>query len=821
MLATAAGQGPLGSDCFHCGLPVPAGSACFAEVDNQPRAMCCQGCAAVSRAIVAAGLDSYYRYRTDKPGRAGDVVPESLRHLEIYDNPEVQRSFVRSSGAVAREASLMLEGITCPACLWLNEQHIGHLPGVEEARINYSTHRAEVRWDSSRIKLSDILEEIRSIGYEALPYDSHRQRQVFEEQRNQLLRRLGVGCVFGMQVMILAVALYAGAWSGIEAQFSELFRRISLLLTLPIVMYAAEPFFAAAWSDLSRGQAGMDVPVSLAIALAFIASVWATLSGQGHVYYESIAMFVVLLLGARYLELSARDRTCAAIERLGTSTLQTATRIDTIEGKETSTTVSALELRAGDRVLILPGENVPADGRIVDGQSTVNESILTGESLPERRAIGDRIIGGSLNIESPLTMEVTEAGPDSVLSAIQRLLERAQTDKPSVAQTADRLATWFVTGVLILATGTAVGWWFHDPARWLPITVAVLAVSCPCALSLATPTAITATVNNLMSKGILLTRGNSLEVFARATHFVFDKTGTLTAGEPQLISSQPLGDNSTKDCIAIAAALEKYSEHPLAQAIVTAADKSDVPVATGVRNCPGAGLHGFVNGERYVVGTLAYVCAQTGLGLSRFGDIKQDATTIVVLASNKEALCIFRFRDSLRPDARQLIDDLKRAGKKIILLTGDHRAAALPVANELGITNVQAGLNPEGKLKEIEALQARGATVVMIGDGVNDAPVLAKAHASIAVAGATPLAAMSADCLLLGKSIAAISETISTARRTLAIVRQNLAWALAYNLLALPAAALGFVPPWIAAAGMSASSLLVVLNALRLNRSLN
>ena len=804
--------------CFHCGLPVPAGADFSVSLHNVRQPMCCRGCEAVARAIVDGGLSNYYKHRTVAAPTAREVVPEFLRQTALYDHPEVQKSFVHVTDAHVREAALILEGITCAACVWLNEHHLSRLPGVLSVHINYTTHRARVKWDEQKIHLSDILTAISRIGYLAHPYDPGRSQQLLEAERKQLLRRLGVAGAFTMQVMILAEALYVGGWAVTETQYRDFFQWTSLLLTLPVLLYSAQPFFQSAWRDLKQGRTGMDVPVSLGMVTAFAASAWTTVTGQGEVYYDSVTMFAFFLLTGRYFELRARNRAAEASETLVHATPAMATRL--AAGGDEQEIIPVAQLCPGDRVMIRPGDTIPADGIVLEGRSSVDESLLTGESRPITKNPGQTLIGGSTNIESVLIARVEKTGPDTVLSAILRLLDRASAEKPRLAQLADRAAAWFVAALLLLTAVVAFYWWRHDPTQLLPITIAVLVITCPCALSLATPTVLTAATGRLTQLGILTTRGHALETLARATHFVFDKTGTLTLGRLRLLHTRTLSDSGAQDCLRIAAALERHSEHPVARALTEARGAAEFPPTSDILNTPGAGIQGKVTGKIYCLGTPDFVATQTGIAAPEaiLQDLRQEGATLAVLASPEHWLAVFALGDELRPGARELIADLKRQGKSVWLLTGDHEQAARRIAHELGITELAWDLKPGDKLEKIRALQHQGAVVAMVGDGVNDAPVLAAAQVSIAMGNGAPIAATTADMILLSSQLDPLVQGLEVARRALHVIRQNLAWALGYNLIAVPAAVMGYVPPWLAAIGMSASSLLVVVNALRLTR---
>jgi Cu2+-exporting ATPase len=796
--------------CYHCGQPVPSGARYPVVIDGADRPMCCRGCQAVAQAIVDAGLAGYYHHRTSPAVTARERVPDRLRELQVYDRPDLQQRFVQVEDGNVREASLILEGIVCAACVWLNERHVSRLPGVVDFQINYATRRARVKWDASWLHLSDILRAITAIGYAAHPFDPNRQQEVAERERKQAQRRLAVAGLGAMQVMMFAVALYTGAWSGIEPAMEQFLRWVSLLVATPVVLYAARPFFQSAWRDLRRRQLGMDVPVTLAVGGAYLASAWATVAGQGEVYFDSVSMFTFFLLAGRYLEMAARQRAAAAGDALVRLLPVTAHRV---EGDE-EVPVAVTDLVPGDRVRIRPGETVPADGWVSEGQSTVDESLLTGESLPLTRRPGDRLVGGTVNVESPLVGVVDRTGEDTVVAGIIRLLDRAQSQKPRVAQLADRVAAWFVTALLVTAALVTWWWYLHSPQDAFWVTLAVLVVTCPCALSLATPAALAAATGTLARRGLLTTRATALEALARATHVVFDKTGTLTQGRLSLRSVRTWRDIPRDKALGIAAALEVGSEHPVARALRR---EAKALAAAALRSVPGQGVEGVVDGCRYRLGRQEYVTALSEDALPLELPHEGDATA-VVLGDDKGVLAVLELADCLRPDARETVTGLQREGMEVWLLSGDRAAAVDRVAQDLGIDHSEASLTPAEKLARVQGLQSRGFRVAMVGDGVNDAPVLAGAQVSIAMGRATDLAQARADMVLLSEHLPHLTEGVSMARRMLRIIRQNLAWALLYNLLAVPLAVTGHVAPWMAAIGMSASSLLVVVNALRLKR---
>ncbi len=799
------------SNCFHCDLPIPSGAHYPVEIDGETRDMCCPGCQAVANAIVENGLTDFYKYRTEKSLNPQQSMDELYETLSLYDKPELQKDFVKQESGKLRQASLILEGIVCAACVWLNERHVMALPGVSEFRVNYSTRRATVTWDDERIHLSDILKAITAIGYVAHPFDASRQEKLHKRERSRALRGLAVAGLGAMQVMMLAVAMYAGESQGMDTGLRDFMRWISLLITLPVVFYSASSFFRSAWRDLKHHQLGMDVPVSLAIGLAFIASSWATVSNQGEVYFDSVTMFTFFLLTGRYLEMMARHRAGQASEALVRLLPVTATRV--CAGEEE--VVSANELQVGDLVRIKPGETVPADGVIVEGSSSIDESLLTGESVPVSRGNNNQIIGGSINIESPLLMRIDKTGEDTVLSSIVRLLDRAQTEKPRLAQLADKVAGWFVAVILLLATTIAWYWWQHDPANAFWISLSVLVVTCPCALSLATPAALVAATGQLTRMGLLTTRGHALETLARATHIVFDKTGTLTHGRLQLEDVINLHCQSQEQALKIAAALESGSEHPIAKAIIESAPQEKLQV-TDISAVTGRGMQGSIDGGLYRIGKLDF--AAELCGSSELHEAFRQQKTVIALADEQHILALFVMADIVREDAAETIQALRQLGLKITLLSGDQAPVVNHVADALGIDDAHAGMLPDQKLERIQAMQQAGDIVAMVGDGVNDAPVLAAAQVSVAMGSGSQIAHASADMVLLSESLPHIVDGVVMARRSLTVIRQNLTWALVYNLLALPLAAMAMVAPWMAAIGMSASSLVVVLNALRLTR---
>jgi Cu2+-exporting ATPase len=798
--------------CYHCGLPVPEASPYRAVILDEPRDLCCHGCQAVAESIVENGLEDYYRYRTEMPKSVEELVPEELRKLDLYDHPEVQKSFVIEGDDHLKQASLVLEGITCAACIWLNERHLKQIPGVHEVSVNYASHRARVTWDESQVKLSTILAEIRKLGYQAHPFNAQQQEERRQERRKADIRRLAVAGISSGQVMMLAVALYAGAVQGMEYATEQLLRWFSLLLTAPTILYSAIPFYMSAWRALKQRQVNMDTPITLGVLAGFFGSVWATVQGQGVVYYDTITMLVFFLLGARFLERNAREKSVEAAENLLRLVPAMATRVAADQQHEL---IPVHDLAVGDLILAKPGETIAADGTVAEGESSADESLLTGESRPLPKKTGDRVYAGSINYESPLLIRVSGVGEQTVLAGIARLLDRAQAQKPRLAQVADRLASWFT--YILLAIVAVVGWywWRIDPAKSFEIMLAVLVISCPCALSLAAPAAFAAAGSHLVKRGVLLTRGHALETLAKATHFIFDKTGTLTMGKPYLQSIVTFSELSADDCLLLAASLEQASEHPLAQSFLKAAEDRILPAVGNSENIPGKGVAGIIDGKRYLLGNVAVnptLAAECLLPAER----AVPGATVVWLSDGDRLLAAFVLADKLRPHAADMIAQLRKRGLRVSILSGDAAEAVEHHAATLGVDEWQANLGPEQKLAAVQALQERGEVVAMVGDGINDAPVLAGAQVSIAMGSGTQMARTSGDIVLLTENLLEVNHAVATSRFGMTIIKQNFGWALGYNLLAIPFAATGFISPWLAALGMSVSSLIVVLNALRL-----
>ncbi|MCC5883740.1 MAG: cadmium-translocating P-type ATPase [Halomonas sp.] len=793
--------------CYHCGNVVPPGAPWSITLDERKHSLCCPGCEAVAHAIVDGGLASYYRFRTELPERPDERQAVKAETWAVFDDPGLQRQFVHAEGDSDRVyATLAVDGITCAACAWLIEHRLNALEGVSASAVNLSHHRVRVAWDPAQLKLSRILAEMAAIGYSAQPYepDAAQQRLQFEERMN--IRRLIVAAVGMAQVMMFSIPIYMTAPGEISEDFYALFHWLSFALATPVVFFSAMPFFRNAVRDLRTRVLGMDVPVSIAIGGAYLASGYAVIADTGEVYFDSVAMFTFFLLFGRYVEARARRRSGHTGNVMAGALPLSAVRLEA-NGEERI--LPASELAAGDRVIVKPGHGVPADGIIEEGESSLDESMLTGEYLPVTRRVGDSVTGASQNIESPLIVRVTHAGKDARVASIVDLTDRAFASRPRLAQLAARMSHLFVLRLLIVTVCVTTAWWFIDPSRMLWVMLSVLVVTCPCALALATPTALTAGHGQLRRRGILITRADAIESLSQVDRVIFDKTGTLTCGEMQLVDTRPLGDLEPERAKVIAAALEAHSEHPIARAFspwrLATVDAGDRVSRTG------QGVEGVIDGKRWRLGRPDFAAPEQALEAPGDGQW-------LLLGEEGQPRAWFGLRDRMRDDAHETVTELKARGIQVELLSGDTVSAVRGMAEQLGIDTWQAGASPEDKLARIRERQATGEKVAMIGDGINDVPVLAGADVSVAMNGATDLARTSADAVLMSPRLMRIVEAIEIARGTRRIMRQNMIWSVCYNFSALPLAAIGIVPPWVAALGMSGSSLVVVGNALRLNR---
>ncbi len=844
---------PPDGSCFHCGERLPS-EPFFTVIFDKPRPMCCLGCQLASASIVESGLSQYYLDRRE----ISPTAPLPLANFEAYDHDEIKAQFVYHEDG-GSTAELSVTNLRCTACTWLIETRLRDIDGVRACQVNLTQQRMRVNWDEGRCSISDILAAVHSVGYDVHPYRQDTHEAMMKRQNKQMLIRLGVAAVGAMQAMMFSIGLYFGEYSGMAEGHKHFLRAVALFVTMPVIFYAGTPFFRSAYNAIKARQVNMDVPVSIALIVTFGASLYATLTQSGETYFDSVSMFIFFLLAGRYIEQNARLKASnmasdlvviepLLIRRLGqadellyhyTNGTLTSEIITTWQHKNAETLnhetalhqsqedkILAQSVKAGEVIWVEAGQQIACDGILLSQTATVSQSLLTGESDLIVKHQGDVLAGGSQNDAQPFIMLVTAKADDSQMALIDRLMNRAMSEKPQIAQDADRMARWFVARVLVLSVLIFVIWLFVDKSQALWATVAVLVATCPCALSLATPIALTMATNRLASLGLLVTRGHTIQSLSCVSHVAFDKTGTLTVGQANLLHVDFCGADKMH-WLKVAASLEIGSKHPVAKAILTSAHGLHLSKVDNATHHTAGGVEGCINGVWYRIGHDAFVL-NGGHGQVMNEKLDDFGANMSVALSVKSAdktegeiwhmVARFYFNDVIRADAKRLIDSLTKQGITPLMLTGDPSPNALKVAQTLGITHTYHGLSPTDKVNHIKELQKNGHTVLMVGDGINDAPVLGASNVSVAMAGASDLAQVSADGVLLGGQLSVIDHALGLSVKTRQIIRQNLRWALIYNSSVLIPAALGYVPPWLAAIGMSLSSLLVVANAMRIKR---
>jgi len=788
--------------CFHCGEPIPKGFDHFVAINNISQPMCCVGCEAVAQTIVDNHLTHYYQYRTEPAKKSTPLVPDELTKLNLLDDLSLQGEFTYVSEQ-GTETILSIEGISCAACAWLIEMQLAKLSGINKVTVNATTQRASITWQPEQLKLSKIIDAISHIGYQAHPFKANDVEHNHTKQSKTFIRRLGISGILMMQVLMIAIGLYFGAFSGMSTQNLVYLQHISLFLTLPVVTYGAWPFYQSAYTSLKFRHLSMDVPVTIAIILSFGASAWATLQQHGEVYFESVTMFTFLLLIGKFLEFRARSRAALMSSNLLKLMPLTATKL--IDGNEYF--ITAKQLQKNDLVLIKPGETVPADGIIIQGESQINEAMLTGEQKPMIKQVNDQVYAGTINNDGNLIINVNNDVNQCFLTQLIRLSEQAQAHKPKISQISDRIAQYFVALILLFSILTAVYWLQHDASQAFWITVSVLVATCPCALSLATPTALTCATIRLNKAGILIKAAHVMETIPKINCFAFDKTGTLTTGKLAIKSVINLipTQYTEQQILTLIAALEAHSEHPIAKAFLPYRDFSTHAEQVVVKS--GDGIDGHINGHYYQVGKPSWLL--TTAKFADYGDAH------CVLTEDSKLIAVVYLADQLKAEAPSVIKALHKQQINSVMLSGDNPSVCQQVAQATGIKQVHSQLSATDKLTCLEQIQQQHITA-MVGDGVNDSPVFGAAHVAIAMGSGTDIAKSNADVIFLNSDLENIITLRHIAKKTKKIMFQNYGWAFAYNIIVLPLAMMGHITPYFAVIGMSASSILVVTNSLRL-----
>ena len=806
-----------GNSCYHCGSFILPVDSYEIELSGIPRKFCCAGCLAIAQTIHGEGLEIFYARRvqsSDKPAAylASNEIPDSLAP---YDDPSLIGRYTRPLGEDRNlETTLRLEKIRCAACVWLCEQHLRRISGVKDVQINYVSQKVRVEFSPEQTSLARLLFEIERIGYQAWPFEPSLSIEKSKKERRQLLTRLGVALLGMMQVMMYAWPSYVGD-SDITTEYDLLLGWTSWALTVPVIIYSAGPIFQAAWRSVTSFRQthilGMDVPIALALALAFSAGTVNLVTGSGQGYFDSITMFVAFILAARYVELLARQDAQGGAEALAKQLPATCERVPNYPASGQVEIVPVVNCNPGEVLRIPPGDVVPADGILIECESSLDESLLTGESKPIDKKIGDRVYAGTHNILNPMLMRIDAVGQSTRIAGIASLLDQALQAKPLMVSLAEKWAGYFVSFLLIVAFLSSAIWWYVDPSRAWTVLVSVLVASCPCALSLAVPTAMAAAQGAVTKLGLLIVRGHVLEGLVKATDLVLDKTGTLTMGQPELKEVFiARSEFSEADVLSIAASMELGQKHPLALSLLRAAEAKNKPLKNlpePVTNQLGKGLSTGV----YRLGSASWIGTQQIAQEGQYGQVH--------LADDKGLIASFLFLDTPRAGLEKLLAAAKSRKITVHLVSGDDPTTVAWWAHQVGIENYQGACSPEDKYHYIEHLQKEGHFVWAIGDGINDAPLLARADVSIAVGAGAPLATAGADAILTASSLAPLAQSLLLADKTQRIIKENLIWALVYNLLAIPVAMMGWVNPWVAGIGMSLSSLVVTLNAWRLRKA--
>jgi Cu2+-exporting ATPase len=800
----------MSKSCFHCGEDVPKGLSLFVQIDKIEQTMCCIGCQSVAQTIVDNALTDYYRFRTEPATKSENLIPEQLQRTTLLDDETLQTEFAFSDGQF-KETILTIEGISCAACAWLIEMQLNKLVGLKSINVNATTQRATIKWQENTIKLSEILNAIDKVGYKALPFKASNSEKMNQKHSKTFIKRLGISGILMMQVMMIAIGLYFGAFSGMSIHHHVYLRYISLILTIPIISYGAFPFYIGAINALKAKRLSMDVPVSIAIILAFSASAWATMNQSGEVYFESVSMFTFLLLIGKFLEFRARNRAAEVSANLLKLMPMTAVRIQ----NDKEEFIIARKLKAGDKVIIKPGETVPADGTVVSGSSQLNEAMLSGEQVPISKKLGDQVFAGTINGDGNLIVEVKNAGQHSFLSQLIRISEASQAHKPKLAKLSDKIAQYFVAIILLTAIGTAWYWQQHLPEEAFWITLSVLVATCPCALSLATPTALTCATTRLNRSGIMIKSAHVMETIPSVDLIAFDKTGTLTSGDFTIDKVITIDETYTEDSLlAFASALESHSEHPIAKAFVPHRNFSYT--AENIEVISGIGVQGNVNNYQIKIGKPSWFFNTTaGCEYLNEKNFKQYNDAQCLLSINGKLSAVFYLKDKIRHESKTLINQLHQSNITTCMVSGDHEAGCEHVQSELTLGSAYSQLSATDKMDKITELQ-KNHTVAVIGDGINDTPVFGAAHVSIAMGCGTDIAKSGADVILLNNNLLSVYTLRNIAKRTKRIIWQNYGWAFGYNAIVLPLAVSGNITPYMAVIGMSLSSILVITNSLRL-----
>lgn len=793
--------------CIHCKLPIPQGDLVVDEIDGKELHFCCHGCQGVYRVINGAGLGKFYQQR-DWPQEG---VPEGVFDTAFDEALLAGHVFTRNE--TSAEIALIIEGIRCASCVWLLEKLIYKVQGVETIRVNYGTHRAQIRFNPKETTPKEIFTNISRLGYLPHPYTSGAAQRAAAKEQRSLLIRFGTAAFLSMQVMGFSFALYGGYFHGIDPSIRETIQYFAAAVATPVVFYSGWPFFAGAWRSIRNKAPSMDLLITLGVTTAYSYSIYSMLAG-GEVYFDTAAMIITLILLGRLFEGSARNRSISSIDKL----LRLAPDSANLMAGEDIQVVASTSLKPGDLILVRPGERIPVDGWIHRGKTEFDEATISGEPMPVLRQQGDTVLAGTLNLSSSIQLQVERVAAESFIARMALMVEEAQNRKAPIQSLADKVATLFVPFVTLIAAGTWLFWFLHDvqSTEALLNAVSVLIVACPCALGLATPTAVLVASGNAATRGILFRGGDILEMTARIGTIAFDKTGTLTLGKPTVEKIIPAPGQSEESLLRIASQVENGSSHPIARGIIDRAKAAGIHIGptSSVETVLGRGLRMASSEGEILVGSLAFL-EECDVEIPA---VESGSLTEVYVSLAGLWMGTLLIVDPLREEAASAVEQLQQIGLRTVLLTGDRLATAQAVSSKLAISDFHSNLNPADKTDWIRTHQEAGEKIMMVGDGINDAPALSLADVGCAMAGGTDIALETSDLVLTRANLERLYEAIYIARKTLLVIKQNLFWAFAYNLITIPLAASGNLAPVWAALTMASSSVLVVSNSLRLGR---
>ena len=790
----------LKNRCRHCLAEIRDETA---VADGEGNLFCCQGCLGVYRILNSEGLEEFYRRREGwEPGTPEFVSVESGRFERL-----VRREGLHSL------LELTITGIRCASCIWLIERHLARAEGVIDVRVNYATYAARVVFDQERVTVRDILRRISELGYVPRPELTGTSSGIIREEARDLLIRFGTGAFFSMQIMLLSVALYAGYFQDITPFYKRAFQLISWALATPVVLYAGYPFIKGTVAGLKRGFLNMDTLITLGATSAYLFSILMIFRG-GEVYFDSAAMIITIILLGRYIETISRTKASRVVSMLAELAPESV-RVITPGGMKK---ISVDSVRKGDSVEILPGERIPVDGTVVEGETEVDESMLTGEAMPVRKARGDEVYAATINLTNPIRVEVRASGDETVLNSIIRTVQEAQARRAPVQRLADRVSQYFVFFVTAIALATFIYWYRSGSVEAALVnTVSVLVVACPCALGLATPLAILTGSQAASRRGIIVKGGDIIERLSGATSILLDKTGTLTRGQFSLIETIFFGDR--EKALLIASAMESLSSHPVARALSSGSNAHNMQIREH-RTLPGRGIYAVVNGRVCYLGNLEMLKETVeeipeGI-ITLHNEMTEKGRCLIFLVVDGKIDALFILSDELREQADGLIEGLKGMGLEPVIVSGDTEGVVREVARRSGVDRWYSSVQPAEKAEIVRELKKMGHSIIMVGDGINDAPALIEADVGISLGRATDIALESADVVIIRPELLLIRDILVLSRKVMRTIKQNLFWAFSYNIITIPLAVAGRIHPIVSAIFMVTSSLVVVGNSLRL-----